>query len=268
MKNKSLIGFASVFCTYFLISCTKESSQKNTSELKYSINKRDLKGSLLAYIKDERSPKFCVVSIGGDRIARMANEVRLNIEISMDKWFDIAKEHRSWPEPNKRLNIQFSFSQGSTEDCDRFTNIFVWTYEHKSDFEKIGTKIERSHAVVLFSLNDPLKAMIHLQPGDEYGDAIVGHELGHALGLGDTYKEDGYIEGGLPQPPSSMNGESDDVDFDGYPSLNPSQDDYEGIHAILDYYEGRATFCREGYKVDSTVKVKPGFDLAFCAKKE
>lgn len=110
-----------------------------------------------------------------------------------------------------------------------------------------------SRAYTIVGQNQIYLPLASMLPSDPYAERIILHEMGHIMGLADTYTEPGYQQP-IGQPIGIMNRLSDVSGL--------TADDRAGAYALYEFINGRGSFCDRGYSIGGAYENKSR--VAFC----
>jgi hypothetical protein len=115
----------------------------------------------------------------------------------------------------------------------------------------IDAQTIRSYAIV--GANQIYLAPQYTSDREPYAERVILHEMGHMVGLSDTYTEPGYQQP-IGQPAGIMNML--------YAVSWLTADDIAGANALYDFINGRGQFCSGDYAVGGAYENKNA--VAFC----
>lgn len=90
-------------------------------------------------------------------------------------------------------------------------------------------------------------------PRNANAEKVILHEMGHMVGLSDTYTEPGYQQP-IGQPSGIMNNL--------YEVSGLTLDDLKGAYALHEFINGRGQFCEDGYGIGGAFENRN--NVAFC----
>lgn len=190
------------------------------------------KATLLPTMKDKRKLSFC---IQGDReFLGFGHEVlKDEVTVAVEIWDQTLQSLKQWPKSNIKATL----------NCSAF--------DFRLEVQANGTKIQAaidSKRLILGSKEAESLAQARKDAGKklELLRNIIRHEIGHLLGLGDTYATPiRWIAG---EQPRSIMRSDDNYKFDKNLVQFPTQDDLAGLTTVLEALKGNPLKCQDGYK--------------------
>lgn len=162
---------------------------------------------------------------------------RKTFEKAVSAWSDTLENNPSWPcKGRSRVIWQ---NQGGTPSM-----ISVY----------LDAAVQRSYAIV--GQYEIRLSPQYMNSSDANAERVILHEMGHMVGLSDTYTEPGYQQP-IGQPDGIMN------NLYQVPWL--TADDIAGANALYEYINGRGQFCDGDYTVGGAYENRN--QVAFCVPK-
>ena len=224
------MGKTTIRCAAFLwifaflgSSCSKRTDSQ--SELTYSVANKLLPKSLLRPINSTGTVRIKVNNLypAVDHTEEILGKIKAEFSVAANKWIAPLRGYNGW----HRTNATIKFVNSGPTDL-----IVTLDPMNRRAFANFGTMNIGAEVWAFEGLDLPAKS---LASSAQY---IILHELGHSMGLGDTYGA--YKDG---QPTSIMNGHGNTQDV---PTLRG--DDIAGIKVVWDHIRGTTSGCGEGYK--------------------
>lgn len=182
-------------------------------------------------------PMIIYAANGAQVNQQQALFTRQSFEKAVSAWSDTLESNAYWPcKGQSRVRWQ---NQGGTPSM-----ISVY----------IDAAVQRSYAIV--GQYEIRLSPQYTNPGDPNAERVILHEMGHMVGLSDTYTEPGYQQP-IGQPEGIMN------NLYRVSWLTP--DDITGANALYEYINGRGQFCDGDYQVGGAYENRN--QVAFCVPK-
>ena len=229
---------------------------RRTTTSHFSALPVDASSSILPVLKSTNGqPKVCVALLGYDDAAASdaMDTIQALLEDTTNQWNALVQDYPGWTVQTITPNVSFA-----TEECTAANgadfNVNVWhdVQQFQSEycaarFLTICSAATRWDEKTMF-----LGPWNRDQVVDELAPFTILHEYGHLLGLGDTYRIEGFNDWEGEQPASVMNGESTEL----------TSDDQLGLWVTLRGIETGVRSC-DGFGTEMTMTLN-GFNALMC----
>lgn len=210
------------------------------------LGKEKLKNSILPQLAADKDIVLCTRVIGNDDSSRQRDLHRLNIAVTkaLRTWLASLAKIPGWPATNEK-NITFLCNGQQRLDIEFFQDIrsFKAKYPFESSFSDMANKRISLHPADIDYL---IESDFVQKDANLALEFVVLHELGHQIGLGDTYDKLSYISPIGEHGVSVMHGGNGIENKKSV--LMPSLDDQAALRALYDFLATGNLSCNDGFK--------------------
>ncbi len=255
----------------FLCFCNTQKHIESESVYGYQYDD-DLNIFLVTKLLKNNNLDICINFVGQDDPDVTLNPdyifnqyIEPHILVALEKWNVLLASHPKWPH-HEPIKPNFIISDRCRYNND--TPLKFYIYLTENSFNEISGCNDPTRNGTCRSYAKPHFGSIYLHPGSISDEFTVLHEMGHILGLADTYNREQYIEGLDKHPNSVMNGQLiGDSEEEGHFFGKLSTDDKMGIWALINIALGDQRNCAYDEQKVAASFMKPGFNIQFCQQK-